>query len=422
MAVIAPFRGIFYNQAKIKDISRVVSPPYDVISPTRQNLLCQSHPCNIVRIDFGKILPGDDAKDNRYIRAREFFQRWLREKILIQDASPAFYLAAQNFRYKGRNFLRMGVICRLRLRDDGAVLFHEKTSPRPKRDRLKLLSAVKANINPVFTLFEDDSRLLPYLRGLYAKRKPFVDFEFEGVRNRLWRIDNSGVILKIKKIFLSKKIFLADGHHRYEVSLSYRSSCRRKNPRHSGKEPYNYVMVYLSPLEDRALKILSTHRLLKKLPRDLRTRLERYFDIVACSKDVLLSLLDRTGKKGRIFGMYLGRQRFFTLRLKKDLAPEELIRKNKPISWKRLDVSILHALVIERIFKIKNSHFRFIHHTQDVEQAIREVDRGGFKIAFFLNPTSAAQVKEVSLDGERMPHKSTYFYPKLLSGLVMNPV
>jgi len=422
MAEIAPFRGIRYNPARIKDLSRVVCPPYDVISPRRQNDLYRAHPCNIIRIDFGKVFPADSHKNNRYIRAKAFLHNW-QKKILIQDKLPSIYLYAQEYTYQDEKFTRWGFICRLKLRDDGSVLFHEKTSTKPKRDRFHLIKETKLNLNPVFSLFSDERGLILSLVKYYRNRKLLIDIDFDNVRHRLWAVSDKKWIRRIIKTFLRKNIFIADGHHRYEVSLAYQRFCKKRNPRHTGKEDYNYIMMYFTPLEDKALRILPTHRLLKELPPDFARGLERYFDIVACGKKgEIFSLMDRAGGKEHIFGMYRGKNKFCVLKLKKGLALDELIRINKPLSWKRLDVSILHTLVVEKIFGIKNSDFKSIIYTQDIREAIREVDRGNFRTAFFLNPTSSDQVKEVALDGARMPHKSTYFYPKLLSGLVINTV
>jgi uncharacterized protein (DUF1015 family) len=423
MAKIAPFKAIIYNQKKIKDLSRVVSPPYDIISPGQQNRLHAAHPYNIVRIDFGKMLSGDNEKNNRYTRAKIFLQHWCKEKILIQDNLPAIYLYAQNYAFQRRNFVRWGIIARLRLEDDDSVLAHEKTSLHHRSDRLKLIKAIKANINPVFSLLSDDSGLISNLSCIYQNKRPFIDINFQGVRHRLWRIYDERWIRKIIKIFSTEKIFIADGHHRFEVSRAYQKYCRSRNPHHTGKEDYNCVMMYFSPLEDAALKILPIHRLFKKIPPNLETHLGKFFDIIACGKkEEIFSLMETAGSFRHLFGMYLGKRKFCVLRLKENLDLARLMKMNKPPSWKNLDVSILHALVVEKLFQSRNSDFKTIFYTQDCREAIRAVDAGNFKVAFFLNPTRPHQVREVALEGARMPHKSTYFYPKLLSGLVMNPV
>ncbi|MCM8765374.1 MAG: DUF1015 domain-containing protein [Candidatus Omnitrophica bacterium] len=422
MANIFPFRGIFYNPEKIKDISQVVSPPYDVISQQEQGRFYHSHPLNIIRIDCGKIFSTDTENNNRYIRARDFFKEWLKEKILIQDKSSCFYLLAQKFRYQRKDFLRWGIICRLKLSRNNRVFFHEKTSAKPKEDRFKLLKKVKANLNPIFAIFEDNFKLIEGLSKIYYAQEPFIKFKFLQVEHYLWRIDNLKLINRIEKYFQQKDIFIADGHHRYEVSILYQKYCRERNPQHTGKEAYNYVMVYLTPLKDKALKILPTHRLLKKLPADFEDRLRVYFEIIPCPRLSLLNLLSKAENNLYLFGMYLGKEEYFLLRLKRGVNPEKIIPQTKPAVWKRLEVSLFHFLIIEKVFALQNSDFDNIFYTQDLKEAIRRVKKGEFKVAFFLRPTPAYAVKEIALLKERMPHKSTYFYPKLPSGLIINPV
>ncbi|MGE4357481.1 MAG: DUF1015 domain-containing protein [Candidatus Omnitrophota bacterium] len=422
MAEIFPYKGIFYNSEKVIDFAKVICPPYDVISQEEQEEFYKVHPCNIIRIDYGKIFPSDSQRDNRYTRAKTFFHRWIKEGVLIQDKFLSFYLLAQEFKYRENKFVRWGIICRFRLSKGKGIFFHEKTSSLPKRDRFRLIKAVKTNINPIFALFEDKQRFMEKLGKEFSSSRPFIQFKFRGVKHSLWRIDDAKSIREIKEYFRRKNVFIADGHHRYEVALLYQQYCRKRNPYHTGKEDYNFVMMYLTPLENEALKILSTHRVIKEAPPDLFNRLGVYFDIEPKKKADLFSLLDSPKKNNYIFGMYTGGKVFYLLRLKKWLKPEMIVREDRSSAWKRLDVSLFHALIIEKIFGIKNSDFKNIFYTQDIKEAISKVRSKEFKVAFFLRPTSSQEVKEVALARERMPHKSTYFYPKLPSGLIISPV
>ncbi|MCM8779232.1 MAG: DUF1015 domain-containing protein [Candidatus Omnitrophica bacterium] len=422
MTKILPFQGIFYNSQKIDDFAKVVSPPYDVISPEEQKELYRRHPLNIVRIDYGKVFFKDSQRDNRYTRARDLFQKWLREKILIQDKASCFYLLSQEFTYRGNKFVRWGIIGRARLYEKRRVFLHEKTSLLPKEDRFKLLKAVRANLNPIFTLFEDKNRFIYNLSNFYLPKQPFIQFNFSQVKHCLWRIDRPDLITNIQREMENKNIFIADGHHRYEVSLLYQRYRRKANPHHTGKEDYNYVMAYLTPMEDKALKILSIHRLIKELPPAFWDKLNLYFEILPCGKDYLLNGLDKTESNAYLLGIYLGKGKYFLLRLRSNLDPEKLIFQNKPAVWKKLDVSLFQAIILEKVFSLNNSNFELISYTPNLEEAIQRVNNHEFKIAFFLRPTSVCAVKEIALLRERMPHKSTYFYPKLPSGLIINPV
>jgi len=417
---VFPFRGVFYNLEKVKELEKVLCPPYDIISSKEQEDFYKMHPLNIIRIDYGKIFPGDSLKNNRYTRAKRLFQQWLKEKILVQDSSPSFYLLSQKFAYKKEKFVRWGIIGRLKLSQKGNVFSHEKTSSSPKEDRFRLLRAIRANTNPIFAIFEDEDSLVEKLVKPYFPQRPFLKFEFQKIDHCLWRINEPNLIRKIEDVFRGKNIFIADGHHRYEASLLYQNYCRKKNPYHTGREDYNFVMSYFTPLNSKALKILPTHRLLKKIPIDIWEKLGLYFEIKPCSKSYLLDLLDNPCQKGYQFGMYIGKNKYFLLTLKENLKPEELICEDKIIEWKRLETSILQHIIIEKIFEVKDSDFGSIFYTQDLEEAICKVNSKEYKIAFFLKPTNVYEVRNIALAKERMPHKSTYFYPKLPSGLVIN--
>ncbi|MCX5657446.1 MAG: DUF1015 domain-containing protein, partial [Candidatus Omnitrophica bacterium] len=352
---IAPFKGIIYNQKKIKRLAKVVSPPYDVISFSKQTALYKANPHNIVRIDFGKIFPSDNSRNNRYTRANKFMELWKKKGVLVQDQVPAVYLYAQDFASNKRKYCRWGFIARFKLEDGRSVLAHERTSKHHKNDRLELIKEVKANFNPVFTLFED-SGLIRALAKNFVKSKPFIDIRFEDVRHRLWRIMEKSDLKKINKAFTGKHIYIADGHHRFEVSCAYRNYCKKKNISPIGD--HDYVMMYFSALRDPGLVILPTHRLIKNAPDIdiLKEKLGIYFDVSpAKGRRQMFSLMQKY--QGYIFGMYLKHGKFFTLRLKKKINPARTIPGDKPACWKKLDVSILHALIVEGILKVNDVDF-----------------------------------------------------------------
>lgn len=410
MVQVKPFKGLLYNQDKIKDIKSVVAPPYDVISEQEQVKLYQSSPHNIVRLVLGKELKRDSSFNNRYIRSANYLNNWLKKNILVPDGQDAFYIYVQKYTYQRKKITRYGLIALMRLEEkkSGKVLPHEITSSKPKEDRSKLLEAVRANLSPIFVLFPDDKKRVTRLLISRTKPKPLFDFSAQGIRQRLWRLSDKKTINQIQKLFKPKSIFIADGHHRYEVAVSF-------------KHIYNYLMVYLVGLNDQGLSILPTHRLVKLPSRigseELLARLNKFFEVQKVSGSS--GMFRETGKQNRqiTFGLFLGGKNYFILKLKKLVKFD----KNNPI-LDNLDVTILHNLIFKKIIKIESAKFnsKVISYTREVALALKLVNAHKYDLALFLNPTKLRQVRDIALARLKMPHKSTYFYPKPLSGLVIN--
>src|SRR3990167_9711410 len=230
MAEIIPFRGLRFNQEKIRELKLALSPPYDVISAAEQSRLYKAHKYNVVRIILGKEKKSDDALHNRYSRARGFFKSWLRQGILIQDKKPSIYIYEQSYIFEGRRLRRIGFIALLKLEppDKGVILAHEKTFSKPREDRLKLLQSTEANLSPIFGLYPDEHFRIDRLLTGYRRTAPLADFEFEGIRNRLWRIDSRNFIQALTKLMRRKRIFIADGHHRHEAAYYYKKLMSKK--------------------------------------------------------------------------------------------------------------------------------------------------------------------------------------------------
>ena len=433
MPQIEPFKGILYNFKKI-NIANIVAPPYDIISPHMQDDLYRIDEHNIIRLILGKEEPKDSARVNKYKRAVQFFKRWLKEKVLVQDKTPSIYVYGQEYFHETKRKKRIGFIARMKIEDprESKVLPHEYTFAKPKEDRLNLIREVKANLSPIFTLFQDgDNKIRPILKSA-LKTKPVFDVEFEGVRHILWKLDKEALIKKIQALMGDKDIFIADGHHRYEVAVIYRDEMRNKTGQRSTvhgprkNKGYDYVMIYFSPLNQEGLTILSTHRLVKGINIDIEELLEQlkvYFYIKTFKAANHLFQKMASAKKGEYaFGMYSKNKIFYLLKLKENVPLVDVIKEDKSKEWKRLDVSVLHGLIFDNILdlreKVRNEEC--IVYTRDPDYAISEVDKGNCTLAFFLNPTRVSQVRAIAKIGDRMPHKSTYFYPKLLSGLVIN--
>ncbi len=424
MPHIEPFRGILYNPGKAK-ADKVVAPPYDVISPEMQDELYRASDYNIVRLILGKEEPGDSEENNKYKRARQFFNEWLGKEILIQDKEPAIYVYAQEYSHKKKNKGGLGFIACMKIEDPGTsrVLPHEKTFAKPKEDRLNLIREVNANLSSVFTLFEDEAGEVAAVLRQVLKEKPAIDVKQEGVRHKLWKLKDRAAVSKIQKLMSGKDIFIADGHHRYEVATMYRNEMRSKEGPGKG---YDYVMMYFSPMDEKILTILSTHRLIKEIGMDIEEllkRMEAYFDIkVLKNAKQLFEEMNAVKSDEYAFGIYYKNKSFYLLKLKKDINPDSAIKENRSSEYKRLDVAILHGLIFDNILGLKEkiADAQNVIYTRDEDYAIDEVNKGTCEAAFFLNPTRVSQVRDVARIGDKMPHKSTYFYPKLLSGLVIN--
>jgi len=423
MPKIIPFEGVRYNSGKIKRLSRVVAPPYDVIPPEMQDKLYLAHPNNVVRLILNKIGKGDTAKSNRYTRAAKFFNSWLRDKILVQDAEKSFYIYSQAYTYNGKRITRTGFVGLMELDMTGKhVLPHENTLAAPKTDRLNLLREVRANLSPIFVLYDDKTRkLVTEMTKFASKNKPVIDVNFEGVQNRMWKLSDKAAIKNLERFMADKDIFIADGHHRYEVARMYAKEIVALRMSGSLKKSAKYLMVYFVESGERMLTVLPAHRLVKDIGQvtagGILKRLERCFAIEK-AKD-LGAMMSKLGKSGpHSFGIYNSEAGFHIVRLK-DLKESDNIISGKPKAWRRLDVSILHLFILQHLLGISDDDDN-IEFVKDPAEAARAVKGGKFKIAFFLNPTKITEVKEIARLGERMPRKATYFYPKPLSGLVIN--
>lgn len=424
MPEIRPFKAVIYNSKKIEDVSRVVAPPYDVISLRMQEELYKKHEDNVIRLILGKIKNTDTENDNRYTRAERFFTDWLKNKILIQDTDEAIYLYGQKYKYNNKAVERLGFISimKLEMGNDNKVLPHENTLKAPKADRLNLMRRVKANLSPVFMLYEDDGhRMAAILKKQCSKTRPFINVTLDGVNHRVWRITDKNALKDMMNLMSGKNIFIADGHHRYETAINYACEAGESGLPRALKDDSKFFMAYFTQLDDKTLTILPTHRLIKDPGRmqkdDILTRLENYFVIEKFfSGQKMLSRL-KSLKKYHAFGICFGKKEYYVIKLKDERSAEPFMGGNSD-EWKSLDVSLLHLFVIQHLLGMRDEDDN-IEFVKDAEEAIQKTEKGECAVAFILNPTKVGQVKKVAEHGEKMPRKATYFYPKLLSGLVM---
>jgi len=440
MAKVVPFKGFRYDPS-IVDIERVVAPPYDVIGEEECELLHQRHPNNIARLEKSRELPDDTPENNKYTRAGQSLQDWIAQGILKRDEKPSIYVYEQQYQYSGdRPRIRRGFIALARLeeQDSGVILGHEHTLMKPKQDRLNLLRQCRANLSPIFSLFSQRGGGIDSILVEIAFTPPTYDFVDDALtRNRLWVVDNPQSIDALCSQLENQSIIIADGHHRYETSLIYRHICHKEKTVQPGEDaPYNYVMMMFVNLDGEGVTIYPIHRIVHSLsdfdPDDFRQRLEEHFELITypftCSdceeiEQQLIRDMARMAGGAHSFGLYMGGKRYDLLRAKDPRRLHELIDDTVSEGRKSLDVSVVQSIILGRILGIKaddiskESHVRF---TPTAKNALEAVRRKEAQIALLLNPTRPDQVKAVTAEGERMPQKSTFFYPKLLSGLVIN--
>lgn len=437
MAEVVPFQGIRYNPDRIGALASVVAPPYDVISPAEQKKYHQRHPNNIVHLELGLSQPDDDKNHNVYTRAGDYFQQWLREKILVRDPEPCFYLTAVDFVAEGHKVTRYGIISLVRLQpfDQGVVLPHERTFSKVKSERLQLMKACHANLSSIFGLYSDTGGLMPYLRSITDASAPEMKVtDDRNLHHRLWRVSDPRAIDRISDAFRDARIYIADGHHRYETALNYRDWVRSNTTDFSSSHPSNFIMMSLSSLEDPGMVILPAHRLLKDVSAgeviSLLEKAAAYFDThtIDLSGDRgsalthVKSLLEANAHKSAV-GLMARDPRSAKVLIVKDGAMDRLFADEFPEPLRVLDVTVLTHLILMKLLGFTQAELddaTRVDYRTTLAEAAEAVESGEADLAFLLNPTKIEQVRRVSEHGLIMPRKSTYFYPKVVSGLVLN--
>ncbi|HEV8540265.1 MAG TPA: DUF1015 domain-containing protein [Nitrospiraceae bacterium] len=438
MATIIPFRGVLYDPDHVPDLSQVVAPPYDIIDANAQRALHDRHPNNVIRLELGLDQPNDDDARNRYTRAADLLRSWLHAGILLRDNRPAVYFYTIDYRHPLEDppTRRMrGFLSTVQLEEfgTGRIFPHEDTRSAAKMDRYKLLEACRANFSPIFSLFSDPgSEVLQLLEKSVDTDRPRWTFHDEtGLRHGLWTITDPAVLHDLTTAMQAKPLFIADGHHRYETALTYRRRRREEHgsPRPSPvqRPPYDGVLMLISSLEDPGLTVLPTHRVLRvSLPAmtEIRRLLDESFLIEELSfqsttessvRRQFLRTMHERGATQQVFGLVRrGTSSYVLLTLK-----SESQRTLGTSARDRLDVSVLHRLIIDPICRAPLDEQSLLY-MKDAQEALDTVKSGTAEAALLLNPTKVSEVQAVAAAGDRMPHKSTYFFPKPLTGLVMN--
>lgn len=438
MAEVAPFRGLRYNPEKVPDLAEVVIPPYDVISPKEQEFFHKINPNNMIHLELGKTEPGDSRENNAHTRAAGYFKEWREEQVLIRDEEPSIYYYEMDYSiYGGQKLTRYGFICVLRLEDFGAggVRPHEKTFQKTKDERLGLMLACHANLSPVFALYADPAGAVD--RSLREGREPQPVASFtdrQGMGHRMWKVSDIEVLKKVRAFLEDKEIFIADGHHRYETALSYRDNRRASHPEAGPKASFEYIMMYLSNLNQEGLTILPTHRLLRNMdawnPASFIERAREFFEVssyaageageAAWRKELLSGAI----RKETVIGFRPNEADCcYLLKIRSELVASFLEKMDIPKALRDLDVVVLDQVILRHILGLSEAFLGSsdnIHFKHDLDETLAGMRGGDYQAAFFINSTRIEQVQEVASAGLIMPHKSTYFYPKVGSGMVVH--
>jgi len=432
VAEIHPFRGGHYNQSLVSDLSKVICPPYDVISPQLQRELYALSEYNFVRLEFGRELPQDTVGDNRYTRAKATLEQWLSEGILRIDETPAIYIHDHYFQFQERRHRRRGIIARVRLEEweSKVVRPHEGTLPGARRDRLDLLWALQANTSPVLAMYEDIGQQIAPILERESARKPVMRASGpDSERHDVWAITDEDIIRQIASNLSHQPLYIADGHHRYTSALTYRRE------RHSfsttvvsTSEPYDFVMMTLVDLTDPGLVILAPHRLIRGIPRPLVdgliAKLEAFFEIdrLPLSTPGIWQRVDELTidtDETRLVCFGPEQDNILILRVRDGADISSMMPSFHTELFQRLDVSIVDHVILEKLLEIDAADDEDkVHYSHDRQSAVNRVLDQEYQLAFFLRPVKPQLVRTVADAGETMPRKSTYFYPKTPVGLV----
>ncbi|MBQ7110807.1 MAG: DUF1015 domain-containing protein [Thermoguttaceae bacterium] len=434
MPNIQPFEGLRYNLAQIGSLSDVVAPPYDVIDPALQDALYEKHPNNVVRLILNKMLPTDDEQNNRYTRSARELKNWKEEGVPQKDSKPAIYVYHEVFTANGKEYTRKGFMCGCEAVPfgEGMVFPHEITMSGPKLDRLMLTTACKTNFSQIFGLYPDEkNEVQNLLEEATLNLTPLEATDHLGVIHRMWVVDDQEVVAKVVEMMGPKPIFIADGHHRYETACNYRKQVREQGLL-TTDHPANHVLMVCVAMEDPGLIVLPTHRLFRNVKEfsqeDLFALLGDSFAITTVGEGPTAAakawtMIEMQDDQGAM-ALYTGKDRKWSLIRQTEAGRakmDEVAAERQP-EWRALGVAILHRLVIDKLLGLEgHDKPKYVHEVAEVVENL-EKKADEFPLAALVSPATVAQIQELSLVRERMPAKSTYFYPKLITGFVFKPL
>ncbi len=434
MADVLPFRGLRYNQSRVKDLSRVICPPYDIVSPALHEELHTRSEYNFIRIEDARTTPADTKTDNKYTRAAMALRQWVESRVLINERKPAIYLHDHFFRHGGKEMRRRGIIARVRLEEweSGVVRPHEGILGPARDDRLNMLWALQVNTSPVLAMFEDRKKALASLLAADDDSPPVINALLpEGERHQVRAITDPDSVKNISARFAGVPLYIADGHHRYTSALTYRREKTACTPGATPDDAFNFVMITLVPFDDPGLIILAPHRLIRGIERSvikkLESRLTEFFDIQKLplhGADTWREI-DKTMANTdavRFSCLMTGADHLCVLTLRPHAIDGETMPLFHSKLYRTLDVSVIDHIILEKILGlgIGGADEAKISYFYDRQEGTERVQKGEYQIAFFLKPVKPELIKAVADAGDKMPRKSTYFYPKAPAGLVVN--
>ena len=424
MAEIKPFRGMRYNTELAGEIAQLCCPPYDIISEEERLSYIAENEYNVIRLELPK--EGEDV----YKQAGEILDLWREKGVLVHEDKPAVYIYEEEFNAYNKRSSVKGIIVRVKVEEfsKGVILPHEFTLSKAKADRFNLMKATNCNFSQIYALYMDEEHTTLKTIDRLSDRKPDQKFtDSDHVTHKLWIITDEKVIEKLVNDFADRKLYIADGHHRYETALNYRNYCRENGISKEG-DPQDYQMMYLVDMQHPGLVVFPTHRMVRDLESfdkdEVLKGCEEYFDIKKfTSVGNINSELSKQYKQGKkAFGFYCGKGEWYLLVLK-DIEVMAKVLPDLSEASQQLDVSVLHSLILEKTMGIDKENMANqinLTYTKFFEEAIMKVDKGEFQCSFILNPTRVTEIRDVAAAGEKMPQKSTYFYPKMITGMVMN--
>lgn len=454
MPQIEAFRGVRYDLGHVGGLSNVVAPPYDVIGPELQQELYDKHPNNCVRLILNKDEDTDDGSNNRYTRAAKLLKDWQRDQVLFTEGDPAVYVYHQTYEEGGIEYTRRGFMCRVRLErfGEGDIHPHEETHGGAKADRLKLWKACKTNMSQIFGLFPDEENAAQQiLEGAIATATPLEATDHLGVVNRIWPVTDVAVISQLQGVMGGKPTYIADGHHRYETACNYRDEVAEAYAAENGgaalpdDHPANYVLMMCVSMSDPGMLVLPTHRLFRNMPEmdsvELVEKLGDSFDHEFGGSGpeeaaAVWGMIDAEQEQGTL-ALYTAKDQQWTMVRVTEKGRERMaqIASEHSSDWQGLGVSLLHRLIVENLLDAPSSAApKYVRSIEEVIDGLSKGDDtgrdltgqvgtgGAFNLAAIVMPATLEHIRLISNHGERMPAKSTYFYPKVLSGLVFNPL
>ncbi|MBI2083518.1 MAG: DUF1015 domain-containing protein [Deltaproteobacteria bacterium] len=419
---IAPFRALRYSREKVRDLSQVIAPPYDVISGELQRHLYEQNPYNVIRLELGERSETDSSKDNRYTRSAHDFGEWIQNGILARDSDPSFYLYQQEFTTEGeKRWRRRGFFALRRLEEfGGAVRPHETTMEGPKKDRLQLMQACHANFSPIFMIYPDPKREIVSSLEPFYNTEPIIDIvDRDSVCHQLWQVKDPEILRAVSEKMEQKTLLIADGHHRYEVGLAYRREMLQKYPKADSQAPFHYILTYFNEMDDPGLIIFPTHRVvLKQAALDssrILTQLRGEFEIESFqskNRTEFLQALEELKGHGSGFGLVMSRdQKYHLVTSQKSKGVLDVIQVHETLFRKILGISEQEERNPERVSYVKEEAALF-----------KMVEESSESVGILLNAPRTQEVIEAAERGVILPPKSTYFYPKLVTGLVFHRI